>query len=50
MSKKRFKKYKNIEYLNIEIKKLNLKNNSLDFAYDRLELYIISSIQLKVLK
>ena len=33
VSKKKFKKHKNIEYLNIEIKKLDLKNNSLDFAY-----------------
>lgn len=33
VSKKRFKKIKNIEYLNIEIKHLRLKNNSLDFAY-----------------
>lgn len=33
VSKKRLMKYKNVEYLNIEIKKLNLKDNSLDFAY-----------------
>ena len=33
VSKKRFKKFKNVEYLNIEIKKLDVKNNSLDFAY-----------------
>ena len=33
VSKKRFKKFNNIEYLNMESKKLNLKNNSLDFAY-----------------
>ena len=33
VSKKRLHKYKNIKYLNMEIKELNLKNNSLDFAY-----------------
>ena len=33
VSKKRLKNFKNVEYLNIEFKKLNIKNNSLDFAY-----------------
>ena len=33
VSKKRLQKFKNIEYLNIEINKLNLKSSSLDFAY-----------------
>ena len=33
VSKKRFKKFKNVEFLNIEIKQLNIKDNSLDFAY-----------------
>ncbi len=33
ISKKRLQKYKNAEYLNIEIKELSLKNNSLNFAY-----------------